>query len=442
MTNGEKITNSSEYCTSGYVQLVDNDPGTVKDVMGNDVYTDKMDNESMECLGDIGVIEQNHVVAETASTDRKFRRSKVKTTSPVVNRSQVSTSTVTESDSVTESTEDAVDESVEKDSPDVNLSMSDIDRLSKYIHVQGIKDSLNNEVDKVNGARQELLGSLTGLDCEKDFIQEKLDKFNTLDELKEYLVSDSNVENFYVNDETGDVIDISIDIDDKKRQLQFKRELLIYLKTTDIANAAIDREYEELEKATAEMDMSLKEACIQLSDNVLAYIAYLRTNADSCEDETTRKKIIESAKYIESGYTFEVLQEVLDEHPSVIKNTVNELIRQRDVDRIGKRYTDKLRRYNVNVSLIPLVSNGNDVRSVEEYVLIRDDEYKLPDLFMYSTIRYFAMADWDNENVKRFHASIALVIKRLISNDLDEEVKDRVITYMIKYLAQFEPFIK
>ena len=321
------------------------------------------------------------------------------------------------------------------------LSMDDIATLSKYIHVEGVRDSLNNELTKVNDARQELLGSLSGLDCDKDFIQKKLDTFATVEELTEYLKSDKNVEDFYVNEESGEVTELSIAIEDPKRALQFKRELLIYMKTTDVAHAAIDKEFEELDKATKEMDINIKEACIQLSDNVLSYISYLRTNAENCGDEKAKKEIIEAAKYIESGYTFEVMNEVLDEHPSVIRNTVEELVRGAGIDRIGKRYTDKLRRYNIRVNLIPLVSDGNKNKSVEELVLIKDDEYKLPDLFIYSAIRYFAMANWDDSNVKRFHASIALVMKRLVSNEMPKDTREYVLTNMIAYLNRFAQYI-
>ena len=337
--------------------------------------------------------------------------------------------------------EPEVTTTINTDDVETTLSMGDIETLTKYIHSQGVKESLNNEFEKVEGARQELLGSITGLDNEKDFIQDKLDKFSTVEELQEHLKSDKNVEEFYVNDDTGEVFELAVNIEDPKRAMQFKRELLVYLKTTDIAHAAIDKEYDELEKATAEMDMNLKEACVQLSDNVLTYTGYLKDNAEKCEDETLKKNIKESAKYIESGYTFEVLQEVLDEHPSVIRNTVKELVTSVGIDRTGKRYTDKLKRYGIKVSLIPLVPNSDSDKSIEEMVLIKDDEYKLPNLFIYSAIRYFAMANWDNENTKRFHASLALVMKRLMSNSLHEDVKEMVLTNMIKYLAQFDKYI-
>ena len=331
--------------------------------------------------------------------------------------------------------------SVEEVTDEKDLSMDDINTLTKYIHTQGIKDSLSNELDKVESARDELLGSLTGLNNEKDFIQDKLDTFESVEALQEYLKSDKNVEDFFVNEANGETIELSVAIDDEKRSLQFKRELLIYLKTTDVAHDAIDKEYEALEKATAEMDENLREACIQLSDNVLAYTMYLKDKANESSDEILKKKILDSAKYIESGYTFEVLQDVIDEHPSVLKNTVKELLSGTGVSNIGNRYTDKLKRFGIKVSLIPLVSNGTSVRSIEENVLIKDDEYKVPDLFIYSTIRYFAMADWNDENVKRFHASIALSMKRLISNDLAEEVRQNLIARMVEYLAQFDKYI-
>jgi hypothetical protein len=318
------------------------------------------------------------------------------------------------------------------------LTMEEIENLSKYVHMEGVKDSLNSELKKVTDAKSELLGSLTGLDNEKDFLSEKLAAFDTVETLKAFLKPDKNVDDFFVNPTTGEELTLSIDIDDEKRARDFKRELLIYMKTSDVAHAQIDREYEELEKATAEIDKDLKEVCSQLSDNVLTYIGYLRDKANESEDEVMKKRILTSCRYIESGYTLDIYNETLDNYPSVARHTVEELTSSRGVETVGARYLKKLKANDVKVSLIPLISNKPDTLSIEETVLIKDDEYVLPDLFIYSIIRYFSMADWSNGDIKKAHASIALVMKRLLSNELEDEVKQNVLTAMVKYLARFK----
>ena len=323
---------------------------------------------------------------------------------------------------------------------DNELTMEEIENLSKYVHIEGVKDSLASEMNKVNEARTELLGTLTGLDNEKDFLATKLTEFSSVEELRKYLANDDNLENFFVNPETGDVLSLSIDIDDEKRAKDFKRELLLYMKTTDEAQARIDAEYEELEKATAEIDKDLKEVCSRLSDNVLTYVSYLKDKAEACEDGDLKKKILDACRYIESGYNMDIYNEVLDKYPSVAKNTVDELVSTRGIDVVGKRYMKKLADNKVKVSLIPLISNKPEVLSVEETVLIKDYEYILPDLFIYSVIRFYSRADWD-DNIKKAHASIALVMKRLLNNELEEEVKQDVLAAIVKYLARYKEYI-
>lgn len=323
-----------------------------------------------------------------------------------------------------------------------DLSLEQIETLSKYVHMEGIKSSLNDELSKTVEAKNELLGSLTGLDNEKDFLSEKLANFKSTQELSLYLKNDKNLEEFFVNPETGETLELSIDIEDKQREKDFKRELLIYLKTTDDAYAAIDKEFEEMEKATDEINADLKEVCTQLSDNVLNYVGYLEDKAKEMEDKEAAAKLLKATKYIKSGYTLEVFNESLDKYPSVARHTVEELINKKGIDTVGQRYLKKLRANEIKVSLIPLISNPeNNVLSIEKSVMIKDDEYIMEDLFIYSIIRYFSMANWDDANIKRAHASIALVMKRLISGELDADVKNDVLTAMTKYLKRFNEYI-
>ena len=84
------------------------------------------------------------------------------------------------------------------------------------------------------------------------------------------------------------------------------------------------------------------------------------------------------------------------------------------------------------------MSDDGKTKSFEEMVLVEDD-YEIPDLFVFSLIRYFSLADWSDPNIKRAHSVISLVIKRLISNDFeDEEVKTNVKTAIIEYLKIFK----
>ena len=47
------------------------------------------------------------------------------------------------------------------------------------------------------------------------------------------------------------------------------------------------------------------------------------------------------------------------------------------------------------------------------------------------------MADWNNSFIPKAHATTILVIKRLLYNELDEEVKENVLAAIKEYLKKF-----
>lgn len=330
--------------------------------------------------------------------------------------------------------ESDTEKTVEKDN---NLSLDEVERLAKFINTEVTKEALNEQMNQISKSKTEMLNCLAGLDNKKDFISENLAKFSNVKELTEYLKNPDHIKELYTNPDTGEVIDLSINIESEARAKDFKRELLIYLKTSDDASAMIDKEFDELNKATNEMNADINEVCMQLSDNVLTYASHLENKANACNDEVLKNKVLKTVKYIKAGYDLSVFKEVLKEHPSVIPHTVKELESKYGIERTGRKYNSKLKSHNVKVSLIPLISNKPKRLSIEEQVLIKDDEYTIPDLFMYSIIRFFSMADWNDSDVRKAHASIALVMKRLLNNEFEHNVRESILTAMVEYIHMF-----
>lgn len=325
-----------------------------------------------------------------------------------------------------------------EETADVETSMKELDSLVNFVNVESAKSELSSTAKELEAQQHRITERLSGGEDNRDFLNERLAKM-TLEECEAHLKSDDNVIKFFINEETGEEIVIDIDFESKTKEIDFKRGLLVYLKSSQEAMAKIDEEYKKLDEATQEMNMNVKEVCKELSDNTLSYIRYMKDKANALEDEGTKKKILETMKYIESGYTMEVFKEVITKHPSVGEKCANELTKEAQVAQIGERYTKHLNRNNVKASLIPFVSDSlGTSRSFEEEVLIKDDQYTVPDLFVYSLIRYFAMADWSNDNIRKAHASIILVIKRLLANDFDEAVKADIIANIVEYLRMFK----
>ena len=327
------------------------------------------------------------------------------------------------------------EEAIKKDE---KVTMEDIERLSKVVQAEATKQQYENTINEIKQKQEQMLDCIDGLTSDKDVVHEKLNGWK-LEDLKKYIyASEKNTNEFFTNDATGEVLSINIETDDKGKILEFKRNLLIYLKTTDETWEKIDEEYKKLDEATAEFNENVHDAVYQLSDSILTYIGYLKDKANAMEDGPEKKALLKGIRYEESGYTMDVYRESYEKHPSAIEHCKDDIKSGRRVQQIGARYIDKLQRVRTSVSLIPFVSDEGKTKSFEEIVLVEDD-YEIPDLFVFSLIRYFSMADWSDPNIKRAHSVISLVIKRLISNDFeDEEVKNNVKTAIIEYLKIFK----
>lgn len=317
------------------------------------------------------------------------------------------------------------------------LTLEQIEDLTKIIHAESYKKDMSKQYEELQKNVTDMKSKIKGLDSEKDFIDEKLEKY-TIDELEKMLKKDDVVQDFFTDPETGKPLDLTINFDSKEREIEFKRGYLVYVKSTQEAFKKIDEEYAKLDEATKEFNVEINKACYDLSDNVLSYISMMTDKANAMEDEVAKKKILKTLKYLKSGYDMSIFTEVLDEHPTVANKCIKELTKEVDIQRIGKRYGSKLKSFNVKSSLIPYTSDITSGRkSFEELVLIRGDQYVIPDLFVFSLIRFFGMADWSDGNIRKAHASVGLTIKKLLANEFADDVKKDVIDSIVAYLAKF-----
>ena len=319
-----------------------------------------------------------------------------------------------------------------------NVTMDDIERISKVVQAQATKQEYDKKIDEIKEQQDALLGYVSGLTADKDILHDKLKTWNSED-LKKYIyASEKNTDFFFRNDETGEVLTVNIDTTDKGKILDFKRNLLIYLKTTDETWEKIDEEYKKLDDATNEFNENIHNVVNALSDNILMYISYIKDKANEMEDGPDKRRLLKGVKYEESAYTMQIYRESYEKYPSAIRHCKEDIKSARRIREIGSRYIEKLQRIKTSVSLIPFISDDGKVKSFEERVLLRD-QYEVEDLFVFSLIRFFAMADWSDPDIKRAHSVMSLVIKRLVTNDFeDESVKEDVKTAIVEYLKLFK----
>ena len=320
---------------------------------------------------------------------------------------------------------------------DEKLTDEDIKKLTEIVQVESVKNELSYQTEELHKKQQSLLATIK--DDNPDYITERLKNY-TVDELEEKLHNDDFVDSFFVDPETNQPVEFTVTFESKSREMDFKRGLLSYFKATDETFKKIDEEFETLDKATKDINIEIQDAVKSLSDNVLAYISMLTDKANAMENETLKNKLLTTIKYIRSGYDMTVFAEAVDQHPTIAKKCVTELNNDSIIKKTGARYLAKLKSNKINANLIDFASDIQDgKKSFEELILVRDEQYIVPDLFVYSLIRFFAMADWNNDNnIRKAHASILLVMRKLIKNEFVDDVKQDVIDSIVKYLAKFD----
>ena len=172
----------------------------------------------------------------------------------------------------------------EVDKKEEKVTMEDIERLSKVVQAENTKQQYEKTINDIKEKQNELMDCVSGLTSDKDILHEKLKDWK-LEDLKSFIyASEKNTDTFFTNDDTGEVLTVNIETDDKGKILEFKRNLLIYLKTTDDTWEKIDDEYRKLDEATVEFNENVHEAIYQLSDSVLTYIGYMKDKAEVMED--------------------------------------------------------------------------------------------------------------------------------------------------------------
>ena len=341
---------------------------------------------------------------------------------------------VTEVEEVKETTE------VKKEEP---ITIDDIDRMMDAVNSEVIKRDYIDSKDQINKQRDQLVNSLGDITSDKQFIFDRLEEYKDLDSLKAYLSKDDNVRAFFTNPVTGEELELNTANKDHK-SIEFRRDLLLYIKLSDIEIAKIDEEYKKLDEATQEFQEEIGESCNRLLDEVLTYSGYLKDKAEAMTDEKMKQRVIKSAEAIESGITLDVYFDTYKKYPSSLKRCKEELENEIKVSEIGARYLKKLdytllkNQRATKVSLIPFVSDPEVNRLPFEKLVLSPDEYTTPDLFVYSLIRFYAMADWNDMAVRQAHASIALTLRKLVTNKFDEELSSQIRAKIVEYLKMFE----
>lgn len=342
-----------------------------------------------------------------------------------------------------ETVEPVAEPSEEIDTGKVELAQLDPDKqmevLKNYnelVSMEARKSSLYSEVDaqrqKVADMKEHVLKDVA--EDESGFIEEKLLEVTSVDELMRRISTQEGLDYFYTNPATGQILDVTVGDTSKDRE-NFKRGFLKFLLENRLAMEGIDEELKKYEQAIADFDVDTRDAIAALSDNVLTYVDYVRRSTP--EDHPNYKKIMEQLRYIESAYNMDVFRETVEKYPSIIKHTLEDVHSERRIKEIGGRYFGKLASAKVNASLMAFMND--DPQQSFEYKALLPNQYKAgyENLFIFSLIRFFAMESWTDPNIKKLHASTIIALRKLVSGDITDELKESMRDYIAKYLALF-----
>lgn len=334
---------------------------------------------------------------------------------------------------------------------EIDFSSKDFETTQKLLQNTAKLNTLSDNVDQLQKQKDVIVKSTIGEDeNSSDIIQGHLDKWDDHKKLAEYLKGSlkdkqviDRINSFFTNEETGEVLEMIISETRKteEEQLTFKRDFLLYLKESDDYMKLIDKEVEELNRSTDELNSNIAAALDPLNDNILAYAEYLEREAtieeDDSREEIKRKTgLAKKAKSIKSGYTFENLFELIEEHPSIVNNALMDFKNEQRIKEIGKRYAAKLRTSKVDFNLFSLISD--DIHKSLEYRCLPKGDYPdgLENFTVFFIIRAMAMGLNKKEDIV-FHASAQISLSRLMDGTLDEEVAVRLKDSIIKLLNKF-----
>lgn len=308
-----------------------------------------------------------------------------------------------------------------------------IDSYLNTINLENTQNIIDEELQKLNLQKKEFMDTMN---CDDDAKEILLDKIATMDSgfLEKSLKNDKFVESLFTDDE-GNSIEFDIDFKDHKAEIDFMRGFASWWNSCSVMERQLQAEVESYKNDIKATQIELDEAVYNLSDNILNYTQYLKDQAYETKDQKEIDRVVKLTKYMESAYTMDVYRENLEKYPSVITNTIKDLNNESRVESIGKRYMDKLKSQKLHAHLIKFASSEKQ-KSFEELHL-PNGTYEYPDLFVFSLIRFFSMADWSDVNIRRMHATTYIVLDNIYNDNIDFGVRKNVKDSIIEYLALF-----
>ena len=312
--------------------------------------------------------------------------------------------------------------------------MDNLKQIEDVIAHAQAKNMLVEERHQVNEQVTGVLNkTVKGLESDKDTLMEKLAQIASSEELKKSLDRTPSMLDIFFTNELGEPIELNIGDIGPERELQFKKDLLVYLKATQEYNQKIDEEFAKKEEAEKDFNEEMANCIKLISDNFLIHVQQVE---DSLKDpnltDAQRTQGEKRLAAIKTGYTFEYFIELLDKHPGLKDNVKKDFLNEMKKAQIVTNYANKTKKATVNPVLG--VMFHNDKVSLERNFLT-DDEYGIEGLLLFYMVRCFAMSGFEGLN-RTMHSSVSLILSKMVKNDISPEFKEEVVAGLRKLAAK------
>lgn len=303
--------------------------------------------------------------------------------------------------------------------------MEQVTQVNEQISLQDAT-KLFNSVDQINVVkklREEMNKQRTGV-LGEDTVKKLSERISNLtpEDLKK--MDEEEINNLY-KFEDGE-IEVALEFKDKNKEIEFKRDYLVYLRETDIALKQIDEELDKLETEIKEEEDKIKSLLSEFGDLSTFMRSKLQEEYDSSEGERKEKigKVIEA---FDDSYTLNRVYEYYTNYST--SNTIDDYYRR--ADQVFNKFMKAIKKVGLKTDLTSF--NNLELKFLDEKY------HKYPNLFLFSVIKMFS---YKRDTITRedgvFLSQLAVNLKSLYADSFkDPEKKDLFIKSISRVLDLF-----
>lgn len=282
-----------------------------------------------------------------------------------------------------------------------------------------------DQINSINKLRDEMKKQQRSILGDEELVNHLSKAVSSMEPDAVKALSDEAIEEIFTID--GGEIEIAMDFNgDKKKEIEFKRDYLVYIRESDIANETLDRELELLEKEINEDQEAIKELLSDFGDLSTFMRAKLQQEFEEAEG-SRKEKLSKTIAAYDDSYTLErVIKTYKDLNP---RNTISDYYNR--ADQLFERYMKNIKKIGFNTDIT--IYGGLEKKFLDEKY------HKYPNLFIFSIIKMYAHKKDINKTEDGVFLSQLLVNLKYLYGDLfaDEGKKETFKNSICKVLDLF-----